>query len=183
MKKRYIILIIIIAIFIAIVIGIALKNKLQNSHEFLLDSDYKYIVETNTKASTLTANGEYYSTYYEIDLLEKTIEQRSDHHPETSVVYSGLIGMIKNLEYYTGKLIAEGELTDSQVEQLKELLDNRISEGDYEEELDDEETDYINMYIEAEDINNWKIYYKDFDSVIMSSDEKEEFLEIISTSL
>lgn len=163
MSKKIRFFIILLIILIALGVLFLIKIFISKSNEFNLNND-RYIVTTDTWIwSESDDGGSYYNDYYEIDLLKKVIEEREDYNCNSV----SLSKKEQREKSYKRKLLESGTLTEEQAKQLKELLDNRINEGSAEQNM----------------VGYWKITSKSKEDIIMSNEEKEEFLKIIETSI
>ena len=69
-NNKKILIIISILVIVAIIIALLIYNKKNEYSNFILDSDSKYILTTNTKILTMQDDGgSHMNNYYQIDMI------------------------------------------------------------------------------------------------------------------
>ncbi len=115
--------------------------------EFVLDSDKRFIITTDSKYNTMQNDGgSHINIYYQVDLEEKVAYKLQDK-------YVGFKGY-----EYKGHLMNKKELSDEDVLEIEELVDKMIKDKD---QVPEEET-YKFYTLETKDYEEIKITNKDY---------------------
>ncbi len=121
-NNKKILIIISILVIVAIIIALLIYNKKNEYSNFILDSDSKYILTTNTKILTMQNDGgSHMNNYYQIDFDNNQIIKCQDK-------YVGFKGY-----EYKGKIIYTKKLNEKEKSEIKSLIDEIIAKKDEEQ--------------------------------------------------
>lgn len=121
-NNKKILIIISILVIVAITIALLIYNKKNEYSNFILDSDSKYILTTNTKILTMQNDGgSHMNNYYQIDFDNNQIIKCQDK-------YVGFKGY-----EYKGKIIYTKKLNEKETSEIKSLIDEIIAKKDEEQ--------------------------------------------------
>ena len=121
-NNKKILIIISILVIVGIIIALLIYNKKNEYSNFILDSDSKYILTTNTKILTMQNDGgSHMNNYYQIDFDNNQILKCQDK-------YVGRKGY-----EYKGKIIYTKKLNEKETSEIKSLIDEIIAKKDEEQ--------------------------------------------------
>ena len=128
-KNKIIIAAVILGVLVLAGVGfILIKNLMGNKFE--IDSENKYIVETEEKWRNMTTNDDYDSIYYQIDLGNMTVSKKEEIFTQYSRIYEGLDGEVYVESNTEEKIIYVKDLNDELSKETKRVLDEALAEKD-----------------------------------------------------
>lgn len=127
--RKNILIIVLIILIIVVVLALIFKPNVQSvtqAEEFNLDNEYKYIITTSaSKFSMQNDGGSHTNIYYLVDLNINKVTKCEDK-------YIGFEGY-----EYKGKVLYSKELSETENQKLKLILDNIDKENKKEEVIFD----------------------------------------------
>lgn len=151
MKKKIIIasVLIIIVVLLIFIVNIFM-NKTQETNKsthFILDSENKYEITTNTKWMTMRNDGgSHTNVYYQIDFNENKVTKCEDE-------YVGFKGYI-----YKGKILYSKDISEKEKAELKLIIDSIINNVETKPEGFNYSSYYVLTSFNSDDV---EIYNKD----------------------